>query len=40
MGNHGSEPLLRFIWVTGALRADCGWAPTTPIDADLPRFVE
>jgi UDP-glucuronate 4-epimerase len=66
IGNHRSEPLLRFIGVLetalgrkarmefapmmdadvvatyadiSALEADCGFAPTTPIDEGIPRFV-
>ena len=67
IGNHRSEPLLRFIEVLcnalgrkaemrllpmqmgdvketfadiSELSRDHGWAPTTPIDVGLPRFVE
>lgn len=66
IGNHRSEPLLRFIAVLetalgrrarmefapmmdadvvatyadiSAIAADCGFAPTTPIDEGIPRFV-
>jgi UDP-glucuronate 4-epimerase len=67
IGNHCSEPLMRFIEVlakaigrppemtlmpmqpgdvkatyadTEDLRREFDWAPTTPIDVGLPRFVE